>query len=278
VFEVGKAESEIDLVEGRVHLSPTTVSKILQTEEKIISLDPEGEAMFDLFEADKFTTLGDLVQKICWGTSATGYGKKKISKIEYSRLDFNQKSKYRSIIQTSDIKKLNVAWRGEYIPKNIFSDNQKECFEETKLVVARVTKTIQAAVDTKKHYVGKSTVILTENDDLKYALAVILNSKAINFWFSTKFQSVHMSGGYLRFDIPYLEQIPIPKLSQKQLQALKAIYMKCNGTYDSEKVDPYIYELYGFSKASIKRIEKYAKDLFGDSDDADNEALIAANE
>lgn len=151
-----------------------------------------------------------------WGTSMTGYGKMKIHESDYLMLDKNQRKKYQKIVQTSDIKKYYIDWKFEYIPVDIYSERIVKEFKKNKILVARVTKTIQAAFDdSKEYYVGKSSVI-TNMKISPYYLLGLLNSKLINFWYYTKYESTHMAGGYLRFDIPYLELIPVPELTPIQ--------------------------------------------------------------
>ncbi len=151
--------------------------------------------------------LDDFV-KIKWGTSSSGYGKKKINKEEYKKNTIESKKEYFPILQTADIKKYTIHWKGEYIPQKIYSTAIINEFYKTKIVIARVTKTIQAAIDYNNFFVGKASLITDSKIPLKFLLS-FLNSKLIYFWYKTKFESTHMASGYIRFDIPYLKQIPI---------------------------------------------------------------------
>jgi hypothetical protein len=67
---------------------------------------------------------------------------------------------------------------------------------------------MQAAIDTEGYFMGKSSYIITDKIDYHY-LTALLNSRLINFYFRHRFETTHLSGGYLRFDIPYLGEIPI---------------------------------------------------------------------
>lgn len=158
--------------------------------------------------------------KMKWGTSMSGYGKMKISQIQYDTLTNDKKSLYKPIIQTADIKCFYIDWQEEYIPISIYSNNIVTEFLKDKIVIGRLTKTIQATFDVKHYYVGKSTVLTDlKKCDYKYLLG-LLNSKLINFWYVSRFDSTHMAGGYIRYDIPYLMQIPIKITSNNKLTNL----------------------------------------------------------
>lgn len=189
--------------------------------------------------------------KLKWGTSMSGYGKLKIVESDYLRLDFNKRSQYRPIVQTADIKKYIIKWQREYIPSSIYSENIQNEFLKEKLLVGRLTKHIQACYDPFQNYVGKSTLITDIKIDIFYLLG-LLNSKLSDFWYIYNFESTHMGGGYIRYDIPYLEQIPI-KLDKKEFVkkistlTKKIIELKTNNldsNVQEDQLDNLVYHLY----------------------------------
>lgn len=197
-----------------------------------------------------------------WGTSMTGYGKLKVIKSTLEELSVND---YAPIVQTADIKRYSIEWKGEYIPKSIYSQGIIKEFEKEKLLIARVTKGIQATFDGDYHYVGKSTLITDCQINALYLLAII-NSKLINFWYLSKFDSTHMAGGYVRFDIPYLKQIPIKDITKEAQQpfidlvdeilAAKKADQKADTTALEAQIDQMIYALYNLTPDEIAIIEK----------------------
>jgi hypothetical protein len=202
------------------------------------------------------------IVKLKWGTSATGYGKLKIKKSNYDNLSENGKQKYRPILQTADTKKYYIDWQREFIPTSIYSNAIIQEFNKPKIVVGRVTKKIQACLDFDNHYVGKATVITDSKIDLKLLLC-LLNSEFVNRWYFLKYETTHMAGGYLRFDIPYLEQIPIPSVSAAQQQPLISLVEQILSLKKENKptealekeIDRLVYELYGLSEEEIGIIE-----------------------
>ena len=152
--------------------------------------------------------LVDLCDKFIWGTSITGFKNYKIDETNYITLNQKEKNKYNQVIQTADIKRFGIKWQQEYIKKEIYSDNAINEFNKDKIVIARVTKQIQATFDKEKYFLGKSSLLTGLKVHQNYLLG-LLNSKLINYFYFVKYENTHMSGGYLRYDIPYLSKIPI---------------------------------------------------------------------
>jgi hypothetical protein len=160
-----------------------------------------------------------------------------------------------------------VDWKGEYIPADIFSTKAISKFrEKEKIVIARMTLQLQAAMDTHQRFVGKSTVVFDIDKQINpYYLLALLNSKMINFWYSNYFENTHLSGGYMRFDIPYLKKIPIAVVElniQKQfIKLVKAIISLKNNSITSDtsaleaQIDQLVYQLYNLTEEEIKIIE-----------------------
>ncbi len=209
--------------------------------------------------------LGQLSNMI-WGTSQTGYGQKKIKIDAFEKLSDLDKATYRPIIQTRDIKNYIIDWKGEYIPIDLFSTNAVQKFDEPqKIVIARMTLRLQAAIDFECRYVGKSTVVFDVDKRLnkKYLLA-ILNSKVVNFWYSNYFENTHLSGGYIRFDIPYLKKIPIPIATIEQQVPIIRLVEEMTGTKSvsvaqltdlESQIDQLVYKLYELTEEEIKIVE-----------------------
>ena len=157
-------------------------------------------------------------------------------------------------MQTADTKKYWIDWQAEYIPTEIYSARIKREFQKQKIVVGRLTKNIQACLDENKFFVGKSTIIFDSKLDLKVLLA-ILNSSFANRWYFLKFETTHMSGGYIRYDIPYLEQLPIPvmsnlnklKLVNKVNEILKLINLNINSSNLQQEINNMVYKLYNLT-------------------------------
>lgn len=253
VKELGFAQSEIS-------------NKDVLKSEKLLIISNQNDIIIKRIE-NNCIQLGTICD-MAWGTSQSGYGKKKILRDEFLKLSNEDQKTYSPILQTRDIKNYFIDWKQEFIPKSIFSDNIVSKFnEKSKILIARMTLRLQAAIDENKYYVGKSTLLtnLKTNIEQKYLLA-ILNSKLINFWYSNYFENTHMAGGYIRFDIPYLKQIPIKEVSineqkkiSKKVENIIKLKQKAP-TADTSKleaeIDEQVYKLYNITLDEIKIIEK----------------------
>ncbi|NCX95081.1 MAG: hypothetical protein EBX41_01485 [Chitinophagia bacterium] len=235
-------------------------SKLLNTEENIIPINHEYFILNKIEQGKK--TLG-AIAKLKWGTSKAGYGQLKINAETFNNLPNSQKKLYKPILQTADTKKYYVDWQAEYIPVNIYSNSIRKEFEKPKIVIGRLTKQIQACIDTENRYVGKSILITDAAIDLKLLLAII-NSTFANRWYYLKFETTHMQGGYLRFDIPYIEMLPIPVIPKSdekilielvdKITALKKNNPQANVEKYEKNIDLIIYKLYHLTAEDIKII------------------------
>ncbi len=232
---------------------------LLNSKSKIIPLNLD---FFILEGIEKNKKKLSDIASLKWGTSASGYGRKKISQITYSELKKAEKCLYKPILQTADIKSFKISWVGEYIPIDVFSQAIQANFNKRKIVVGRLTKTIQAAIDLEYFYVGKATIIYDSKIDL-YVLLAIINSRFINRWYFLKYESTHLAGGYIRYDVPYLSQIPIPDLNTQQCDILKGFSLSLiknisnQRVFDDvlQKLNIYIYKIYGFSFDQLKAFD-----------------------
>ncbi|HRK25966.1 MAG TPA: TaqI-like C-terminal specificity domain-containing protein [Chitinophagales bacterium] len=210
--------------------------------------------------------LGELCQMI-WGTSQSGYGNKKIKQREFNNLPDEMQYFFKPIIQTRDIKRYCIDWKEEFIPTDIFSSNAVSRFNlPEKIVIARMTLQLQAALDNAQFFVGKSTVLFDIDNAIQtYYVLAILNAKLVNFWYINYFENTHLSGGYIRFDIPYLKKIPIaipPLESQEQIVRIVKLILSQKqqnpsaDTADLEaQIDQLVYQLYDLTDEEIKIIE-----------------------
>lgn len=254
--------------------------EILEQSDFIIPIN-ERNPVLDKLDSYKNTLKSNA--ELFWGTSASGYGKKKITTNDFKNLKTDLKSQYIPLIQTADIKSFYIDWKGEYLPKNIFSEKVLAKFELPKLVIGRLTKSMQASIDNDKYGVGKSSVLV----NLKYnahILVSILNSSVINYWYLRKFESTHMAGGYIRFDIPYLEKIPLPE--PKSPVTFEYLVDYINSSKNSENIylnffmqlnDALVFELYFPTeiKSAGKEILKHLGDLKPITDDMSEEEKLA---
>lgn len=91
----------------------------------------------------------------------------------------------------------------------------------------------------------------------------IVNSRFADRWYFLKFETTHMAGGYIRYDTPYLEQLPIPDMTEDNQFNLISIVDRIldSGHLDraSEhlilQVDAIVYKLFKLGYDEIKTLD-----------------------
>jgi hypothetical protein len=250
-IRVNSCKKLTDLSKSTFNLDSTSLRN---SENKIIPLN-KNFLLLEKFEKGK-TKLKD-VAKLIWGTSISGFAKNKINITEYNKLSTDEKDLYKPVIVTADIKKYFINWKEEFILRNIYTNKVENIFSNEKIVIGRLTKFIQASLDSL-YYVGKATVIYDSKIELKILLAII-NSKFIYKWYFYRYESTHMAGGYIRYDIPYLSEIPIPFFNKSDKTFLinkidqieENLIAKKDINKIQEELDLYIFNLYGLNEEEV---------------------------
>jgi len=268
IFKKGKEKDNIlgvAVIENEKDVIPNLeVNEIKQEEfekEKklnfMISSNTENQEI--MLKLDSCERLKDYQKTFVWGSSITGFATHKAE-------DKDNDKKYSPMIQTKDIKRYYIDWKKEYIENGIYSDKLKELFKQRKIVIARVTKGIQATIDEKEYYIGKSSILIPKDSNLFEILLAIINSKLINYYYKMKFETTHMAGGYIRFDIPYLKLLPIKIPDEKQAKKIKELVERmielCDKKSEQQiknvdyEIDEEIYKLYGITNEEKKIVEE----------------------
>lgn len=97
-----------------------------------------------------------------------------------------------------------------YVDTTELNDRRKEQSQSPKLIIAGMTRELEVYLDANgEYYAAKSTLIIQGDlKDLSF-LCALLNSKLITFWYRVIFNSLSLSGGYLKINKACLSQIPI---------------------------------------------------------------------
>ncbi|MBT3582633.1 N-6 DNA methylase [Candidatus Woesearchaeota archaeon] len=215
--------------------------------------------------------LGDFCNIFC-GTSASGFGKKIINAEKYMKLSANDMKKYNIIIKSSDVGKYFFKNLVNYIPKVIYPLNVINYFSKEKIFFTRMTKNIRCMYSNKLLFGGKINILIDFKLNLFYLLS-LLNSSLLTYWYYTKFESKHLSGGYLGFDIPSVKEIPIKQISpQQQKPFIKLVDQILSITKDKDyldnpnkqakvkklqiDIDKLVYKLYDLTPKEIKIVEE----------------------
>lgn len=169
-----------------------------------------------------------------------------------------------------DISKYSICWNGTFLKYGewLHRPRPSYIFENEKILVQRIRNPklknrLVCAYDNEKYIngTGLSNILLKEEFKTKYSLKFILgilNSLAINYWFSYYFIDVNIKPEQLR-------KIPIPVISIKQQQpiislvdkilAAKEVSPDADTSAEESKIDTLVYELYGLTEDEIKIVE-----------------------
>ncbi|MBT6939052.1 MAG: hypothetical protein HN994_01545, partial [Candidatus Marinimicrobia bacterium] len=135
-----------------------------------------------------------------------------------------------------------------------------------KIIVAGMSKFIEAFYDDGKYLAGKSTgIILGESEELIF-LTGVLNSKLVAFYVTSFFHSLKMAGGFLNISKEILKNLPIQNNSQNEqkpfigLVAQILTAKKDNPQADTialeVEIDQLVYKLYGLTDEEIAIVEE----------------------
>lgn len=148
--------------------------------------------------------------------------------------------------------------------KNISEERFKESKME-KIIVAGMTKEIEAVYDNGKYLAGKSTQLLLKKDndiDLRYILSLV-NSKLLTFFFKKLFNSLSMSGGFFTIGKEQLSNLPIrkDKNQDKYIQIVERIMeLKKLGKDTQElenQIDEMAYDLYELTEEEKELVRNF---------------------
>ncbi|MDC1449919.1 Eco57I restriction-modification methylase domain-containing protein [Candidatus Thioglobus sp.] len=208
-----------------------TVGEAYQIKEKVIDSDSlNGKKLINTGTIDPYTSL--------WGNKKTQY----------------LKNAYRHpMVIDDEIEKIN--------PKRLAQSRSE------KIIIAGMSKHIEAYLDSGEYLAGKSTTIILDNSNKLLFLTGILNSKLVAFYVSTFFHSLKMSGGYLNISKEIIQNIPLPtndEIREKNfIGMIKNIANKIklepsfNAKETQSKIDELVYTLYNLNDKEISVVENY---------------------
>ena len=133
-------------------------------------------------------------------------------------------------------------------------------FESPKIFFAEIATEGQFTLDAANQYCDTTGYIIGSYSSY---LVGVLNSKLVTFFFSKI--SSEIRGGFLRWKRQYVEQIPIPEVSEGAQQPIislvtrilsaKQTDSKSDTTVLESEVDALVYGLYGLTEEEIAIVE-----------------------
>ncbi|HCE56135.1 MAG TPA: type II restriction endonuclease, partial [Lutibacter sp.] len=167
--------------------------------------------------------------------------------------------------ELSNRNKAETGVRYEWYALQRHGASYSHLFEEEKIVWMEISDKANYAYDVEKMYITNSAYFLTGHS-LKYLLAV-LNSKVCDFYFFQK--TAIIAGGRKRYTKQYVEQNPIPIISDEQqipfiklvdkLLVMKNEIPQADTTDLETQIDQLVYALYGLTEAEVEIVENASK-------------------
>jgi hypothetical protein len=131
------------------------------------------------------------------------------------------------------------------------SEGKWALFQQEKIVIAGMTRVIEAAMATSPIGVGVAVYSVTDPKVDPHFLLGILNSAYVSNWYRNEFEAKHLAGGYLSINKGQLEKIPIPLVS-KEVQRTLADKVRRITSSTGERfaelraeIDAFVNDLYG---------------------------------
>ncbi len=192
--------------------------------------------------------------------------------------ELSNEKEYLKFINTGTIDRYDILWessktqyiKGSYIKpiilkKDLEKISKKRVIESenSKIVIAGMTKVLECCVDEKGEYLaGKSTTLaIPKNTDIKILLA-ILNSKLMTYVYKNLFKSLSLSGGYMRVGPPQIKNLPIKLPDEKQSNKIKELVERRMNVKDENQIknldyeiDEEIYKVYRLTRIEQEIIE-----------------------
>ncbi len=178
-----------------------------------------------------------------------------------------------------------IKWGGnivKYEEEKIAESKPIETFMQPKILIRDIGKKFNACYDNGEYLCLKTIYFIFQIRKLNIkSLLALLNSKLMLYYFRSKFEVMHIQGGYLRFRKQFLERLPIKLPSKEQEQKIISLVdqiphlqkkfhdPKISGNEKERlaqqiknidyEIDQEVYKLYGLTKEEIKIVEESLK-------------------
>jgi hypothetical protein len=164
----------------------------------------------------------------------------------------------------------------------LLTNRKRELYSAKKIVVAGMTKRIEAAYDERGLALGVQVFAASQFLDAPLYVLGLLNSSLLSYLFRLRFQAKHLAGGFLAINMGQLAKLPIRLIDEKnksdnaqrdkmlqlvdQMLALHAklaamkpghgrtvIQRQIAAT--DQQIDQLVYQLYGLTDEEIALVE-----------------------
>jgi len=123
-------------------------------------------------------------------------------------------------IQHGDVRFMKRRFRAPVLSRtsSYFNPGRRKLYEEPKIVVAGMTRRLEAAMAATPVAIGVQTYAVKPHTLDPWFVLGLLNSRLISYWFASRFASRRLAGGFLAINKSQLQQIPIATTSEDSHQ------------------------------------------------------------
>jgi hypothetical protein len=167
-----------------------------------------------------------------------------------------------------NVRYMKHIFRSAYVvPNECISESRREMWMTSKIIVAGMTKGIEATYVEEPLALGVGAYAITDFSGYNPLVILgILNSRFISHFCQNTFIDKHLSGGYLALNKGTIEQIPLPviiseddgeqiKLCVDRILAAKKADPASDTSALEAEIDHLVYKLYGLTDEEIAVVE-----------------------
>jgi SAM-dependent methyltransferase len=144
------------------------------------------------------------------------------------------------------------------------SERKRDLFRSSKIVIAGMTRRLEAAWDPGGLSLGVQVFAASEIQVEPRFLLGILNSKFLSYLFRLRFQAKRLAGDYLAINLGQLARLPISIVDQQQTQRLgelvgRRLSLAEEARHDvnriENEIDQLVYQCYELTSREIAQVE-----------------------
>jgi tRNA1(Val) A37 N6-methylase TrmN6 len=179
----------------------------------------------------------------------------------------------RYAIRTGNVRYQGRLWRDPslVVDDAMVTKRQRQLFASPKLVIAGLTRRLEAAWDSRGLALGVQVFAATEFQLDPFYLLALLNSKLLSYLFRTRFAAKRLGGGYLAVNKGQLVKLPIAvsqyqqSLNMREQLTILARSLTASESADchhaDREIDRLVYQLYRLRPSQIAVVEEHFASL-----------------
>jgi SAM-dependent methyltransferase len=179
----------------------------------------------------------------------------------------------RYAIIPGNVRFLGKTWRDPRLPLAAppLTARQKKLFGTTKIVIAGMSRRIEAAWDASGLALGVQVYAATDWQVDPHYLLALLNSKLLSYLFRTRFAAKRLAGGYLAINKGQLARLPIavrelndtPALQLANLAKKLSSGRAAPTVAEEMQIDRLVYDRYQLTRQQIAEVERHFAEVDG---------------